>query len=168
MGATGTGRAVGQCVVFTLDERLYGLRLSSVSRVIRAVEITPLPKAPPIVSGVINLGGRIIPVINIRRRFGLPERELELTDHLIVARAFRRDGLENEGRVLALVVDAVVGVRELSEQETIAAETILPGLEHLEGVAKTDQGMILIHDLGTFLSLEEESVLGSILPGGME
>ena len=65
-------------------------------------------------------------------------------------------------------VDAVVGVRDLSAPETIAAETILPGLEHLEGVAKTDQGLVLIHDLGTFLSLEEERALGAILPEGKE
>jgi purine-binding chemotaxis protein CheW len=65
-------------------------------------------------------------------------------------------------------VDAVVGVRDLSAQETIAAATILPGLEYLEGVAKTDQGLVLIHDLETFLSLEEEKALGAILPEGKE
>ena len=130
------------------------------------VEITPLPKAPPIVIGVINLGGRIIPVVNIRRRFQLPERELELSDQFIVAMALGRDSHEDGGRLLALAVDAVVGVRDLSTKVTTAAETILPGLEHLEGVAKTSEGLVLIHDLGTFLSLEEESALGALLPEG--
>lgn len=155
-------------IVFTLDGLFYAISLSAVSRVIRAVEITPLPKAPSIVLGVINLGGRIIPVVNIRRRFRLPERDLELTDQLIVARASRSDGEADRGRLLALMVDEVVGVRDLSPQETVAAETILSGLEHLEGVAKTDQGLILIHDLGTFLSLEEKSALGAILPEGTQ
>ena len=155
-------------VVFTLDGLFYAVRLSAVSRVIRAVEITPLPKAPPIVLGVINLGGLIIPVVNIRKRFRLPERELELDDQLIVARAFRSDADADGGRLLALAVDETVGVRDLSAQETIAAETILPGLEQLEGVAKTDQGLVLIHDLGTFLSLEEERALGALLPEGKE
>jgi purine-binding chemotaxis protein CheW len=161
---TGTGLDMGQSVIFTLDERLYAVRLPAVSRVMHAVEITPLPKAPPIVMGVINMGGRIIPVVNIRRRFGLPERELELSDRLIVARASRRGAREDEGRLLALVADAVVGVLDLPVQETASAETILPGLERLEGVAKTDRGLVLIHDLGTFLSLEEEMALGAILP----
>jgi purine-binding chemotaxis protein CheW len=165
---TVTGLEISQCVVFTLDERLYGVRLSAVSRVVHAVEITPLPKAPPIVIGVINLGGRIIPVVNIRRRFRLPERDLELTDQLVVARASRHDAQEDGGRLLAFVVDAVIGVQDLPAAETIAAETILPGLEHLEGVAKTEQGLVLIHDLGTFLSLEEEIALGAILPEGKE
>ena len=159
---------MNHCVVFTLDERFYGVRLSVVARVLRAVEITPLPKAPPIVIGVINLGGRIIPVVNIRRRFQLPERELELSDQFIVAMALGRDSHENGGRLLALAVDAVVGVRDLSTKVTTAAETILPGLEHLEGVAKTNEGLVLIHNLGTFLSLEEESALGTLLPEGKE
>jgi len=165
---TATRFDMSQCVVFTLDERFYGVRLSVVMRVLRAVEIIPLPKAPPIVIGVINLGGRIIPVVNIRRRFHLPERELEPSDQFIVAMASKHDAHEGGGRILALAVDAVVGVRDLSAQDTTAAETILPGLEYLEGVAKTDQGLVLIHDLETFLSLEEEKALGAILPEGKE
>ncbi len=157
---------MNDCLVFTLDERFYGVRLSVVVRVLRALEITPLPKAPPIVIGVINLGGRIIPVVNIRRRFQLPERELELSDQFVVAMALGRDSHKDGGRLLALAVDAVVGVRDLSTKVTTAAETILPGLEHLEGVAKTSEGLVLIHDLRTFLSLEEESALGALLPEG--
>jgi purine-binding chemotaxis protein CheW len=159
---------IHQCIVFALDERLYAVHLLAVSRVVRAVEITPLPKAPPIIIGVINLAGLIIPVVNLRRRFRLPERELELTDQFIIARTSRPGVDADAGRLLALVVDAVVGVRELSAQETTAAESILPGLEHLEGVAKTDQGLVLIHDLGTFLSLEEDEALGALLPEGKQ
>lgn len=157
---------MSQCVVFTLDERLYGVGLSAVIRVVSAVDITPLPKAPDIVIGVINLRGRIIPVVNIRRRFRLPERELELSDQFIVVDASQADSQRGGGWLLAFVVDAVVGVVVLSAQETTAAATILPGLEHLEGVAKTEQGLVLIHDLGIFLSLEEVKTLGEILPKG--
>jgi purine-binding chemotaxis protein CheW len=157
---------MSQYLVFSLDGLLYAVSLSAASRVIRAVEITPLPKAPPIVLGVINLGGRIIPIVNIRKRFGLPERELELTDQLIVARASRSNTNADEGRLLGLAVDETVGVRDLSFQETTAAEMIVPGLDHLEGVAKTDQGLVLIHDLDTFLSLGEERALGALLPEG--
>jgi purine-binding chemotaxis protein CheW len=73
------------CVVFTLDELFYGIRLSVAVRMLRAVEITPPPNAPSIVMGIIDLGGRIIPVVNIRRRCQLLERQLELSDQLIVA-----------------------------------------------------------------------------------
>ncbi|HEY9595535.1 MAG TPA: chemotaxis protein CheW [Spirochaetia bacterium] len=150
--------------MFALEGSLYGLRLWSVDRVVPAAMITPLPKAPAIVMGIIRIGGMIVPVVNLRRRFHLPERDLMLTDQLIVARAPRRG---KEGyRTLALVVDSVEGVRELPGGAMTPAPRILAGLEYLEGVARTDDGMILIHDLGTFLSLEEDDALGAALDGG--
>ena len=74
-----------QYVVFTLDEQRYALHLAAVERIIPVVEITPLPKAPDLVLGIINVGGQIIPVIDTRKRFRLPERELNLSDVLITA-----------------------------------------------------------------------------------
>jgi len=71
-------------IIFSLDEPRYALPLSLVERVVRIVEITPLPKAPDIVMGVINMHGQILPVINVRRRFNLPEREIRLEDQLIM------------------------------------------------------------------------------------
>ena len=79
-----------QLVVFFLDGQRYGLHLSTVRRVVRAVEVRALPSAPGIVLGVINIEGRIIPVINVRRRFGLPDKEIDLDDHFIVAATARR------------------------------------------------------------------------------
>jgi purine-binding chemotaxis protein CheW len=157
--------AQGQCVLFTLDEQLYALRLSSVIRVLRAVQITPVPQAPSIVIGIINMAGRIIPVVNLRRRFRLRERDLELTDQLVVASTSGRGARHDGGRILAMVVDAVVGVSDLSARETAAGE-IVPGLEHVDGVARTADGLVLIHDLDTFLSLEEEGALSSTLREG--
>jgi purine-binding chemotaxis protein CheW len=142
-------------VVFTLDEQRYALHLATVERVVRMVEITPLPKAPEIVPGVINVQGRIVPVVNLRRRFGLAERELHLSEHIILAHTLKR--------VVALVVDTVNGIIERSDHEVIAAQRILPGLEYVEGVTKLDEGLILIHDLGTFLSLEEEKMLDAAM-----
>ena len=78
-----------QIVVFTLRDRRHGLPLSAVERIVRVVEVTSLPKAPDIVLGVVNVQGRVIPVINVRRRFRLPEREIALTDHMLIARTTR-------------------------------------------------------------------------------
>ncbi|MBF8302857.1 MAG: cheW40H-4 [Candidatus Dadabacteria bacterium] len=68
---------LNQLVVLTLDEQRYALHLSAVERIVRVVEVTPLPKAPEIVLGVVNVQGQIIPVINIRKRFstGLKSHE---------------------------------------------------------------------------------------------
>jgi len=144
-----------QYVVFSLNEQLFALRLAAVERIIRAVEVTPLPGAPAIVLGVINLRGRILPVFNVRGRFRLPEREIELSDQIIVARARTRG--------VALVVDEVRGVREGLGEEAVAAEEILPGLEHVAGVAKLGGEIILLHDLDKFLSLAEERALDGVL-----
>lgn len=142
-------------VIFTLDEHSYGLHLPAVERALRMIEISPLPKAPEIVIGVINLQGRIVPVFNVRKRFRLPEREMSLSDQLIVAQTSRR--------TVAMLADAISGVVAYPEQQVIAAERILPGLEYVEGVAKLADGMILIHDLDKFLSLEEETTLDNAL-----
>lgn len=143
--------SAGQYVVFTLEAQRYALHLASVERTVRAVEIIPLPKAPEIVLGVINVQGRIIPVLNIRKRFGLPERELELTDQIIIARTERRS--------LAFVADSVSGIVEHSGQEVISTERVIPGLEYVEGVIKLKDGLILINDIDKFFLPEEEKDL---------
>lgn len=142
-------------VRFSLDQQRYALYLSAVERVVPAAEVTPLPKAPEIVLGVLNAGGRIIPVVNIRRRFRLPEREIDLRDQLIIAHSGKRP--------VALVVDSVTGIAEVADEQVTAADRILPGLEQVEGVARLEDGLMLIHDLGKFLSLDEEQELGAAL-----
>jgi purine-binding chemotaxis protein CheW len=91
----------------------------------------------------------------MRRRFCLPERELALTDQLIVAHTARRP--------VALVADSVLDVIACPVQSRIAAEHIVPGVEYIEGVVKLEDGLILIHDLDKFLSLEEEDLLNQVL-----
>jgi purine-binding chemotaxis protein CheW len=142
-------------VVFTLEEHRYALSLSVVERAVRMVEISPLPQAPAIVLGVINLGGRIVPVLNVRKRFRLPERAPGLADQLLIART--------PARSVALAVDAVDGVVQHHPDEVIAPPAIVPGLEYLAGVAKLDDGMLFIHDLDRFLSLEEEQALATAI-----
>ena len=145
-------------VVFTLDEQRYALSLSAVERILRTVEISPLPKAPEIVLGVVNSQGRIIPVFDVRKRFRLPKREMSLSDQLIVARTSKR--------AVALWADAVGGVVDHPGQKVVAADGILPGLAYVEGVAKLENGLVLIHDLEKFLSLEEEKTLDNALEAG--
>ncbi len=140
-----------QLVVFTLDEQRYALHLHVVRRIVRAVEITLLPKAPDIVLGVINVRGKIIPVVNMRKRFHLPEQEMDLSNQFIISSASRRS--------VALLVDRVGDVIEHPHQEIITSAKILPDMEYIEGVLKLKDGLILIHDLDTFLSLKENNAL---------
>ncbi|MGH9857936.1 MAG: chemotaxis protein CheW, partial [Acidobacteriota bacterium] len=96
-----------QAVVFLLNEQRYALKLSVVGRIVRAVEVTGLPKAPEIVLGVIRIEGRIIPVMNMRKRLHLPEKEIDLSDQFLIAQTARR--------IVALEVDAVLGVVDYDE-----------------------------------------------------
>jgi len=140
-----------QLVVFTLDEQRYAVPLSAVERIVRMVEITRVPRTPEIVLGVINAQGWVIPVVDLRRRFRLPTRVPHLSDQLLIAHTSKRP--------VALVVDAVTEVVTLSEQEMVEGETILAHLDYLTGVLKGPDGLILIHDLDSCLSLEEEQAL---------
>jgi purine-binding chemotaxis protein CheW len=146
-------------LVFSLDEPRYALPLSTVDRVVRAVEITPLPNAAAIIQGAINLHGKIIPVVNIRERLGLPERDVNCSDHFIIARTHRRN--------IALVADYVTDIRDISKHEIENAKQDLPFVEYLHGVVKTDENLILIYDLDTFLSLEEERMVAHALSGDL-
>ena len=142
-------------VPFFLDDHCYALYLDVVERVIPAVAITPLPKAPEIVLGLINIKGKIIPALNIRRRFRLPDRETELADHFIIANTSKR--------LVALPANSVSGVIQISDVEITEATDILPELEYVAGVVKLRDGLLLIHDLERFLSLEEETTLDEAL-----
>lgn len=138
-------------VVFTLDESKYALYLSTVERVISSVAITPLPGAPSIVDGLIKIKNQILPVINLRRRFQLPEHEISLSDQIIIAKTSRR--------LYALVVDSVEGTLENNNLKIVSSDKILPSLRYVDGIVPAVNGLILIHNLENFLSLDEEKEL---------
>lgn len=138
-------------LTFCLDSHCYALHLAAVERVVRMVSATPLPHAPEIVTGVINVHGQIIPVVDIRKRFRLPSREATSSDQIIIARTSTRP--------VALIADTTTGVLECAEQDFVAAEAIVPGTQYIDGVAKLRDGIVLIHDLGSLLSLDEDRAL---------
>jgi purine-binding chemotaxis protein CheW len=144
-----------QLLVFSLNDQRYALRLEAVERVVRAVEVTPLPDAPECVLGIINVQGRIVPAINMRKRFRLPEKALWPSDQFIICAASQR--------TLALAADAVHGLVECPSQGVVAATEVLPRMEYVEGVMILADGMILISNIDMLLSIGEESVLGDQL-----
>jgi purine-binding chemotaxis protein CheW len=152
-----SGKSVmsNQLVVFALDAQHYALPLSRVQRVVRMVEVTPLPKAPDVVLGVIDLQGDIIPVMSMRKRFGLPEPEANLSNQLIVANTVTRS--------IAMVVNSVTGVVERRVDEITDVEKIVPGAQYVEGMTRLEDGILFIHDLDLFLSKQEEQHLEGLL-----
>jgi purine-binding chemotaxis protein CheW len=147
-------------ILFSLADQKFALPLVWVEKIVRSVAVRPLPKAPEMILGVINLQGRIVPIISLRKRFGLEERPIGIDDHLIVCRT--------SDRPMALLVDNVADIIEIDESRIIHQESILREMDYIEGVLKMEDGMILIHDLERVLSSDESARLEQVLKRGGE
>jgi purine-binding chemotaxis protein CheW len=147
-----------ELLVFEVGGQRYGLPAADVRELLRAVTLTPLPQAPAIVEGVINVRGVLVPVLDIRGRFHLPPKPPEPTDHLIVARA--------GGRLVALRVDRAVELTRLEPAAVERAEAVVPGVAYVAHMAKLPDGLVLVHDLKTFLSQAEAAELAEAMSAG--
>jgi purine-binding chemotaxis protein CheW len=121
-----------------------------VTEVLRAVEIEPLPQAPTVVSGVINVRGALTPVIDLRRRLGLSPKVLSPDDHFIVA--------DSGPRRVALHVDRALDLMSLADLkiEPLGRDASSP---YVVGALALDDGVLVIYDLAAFLSGAEEVTL---------
>ncbi len=135
------------CVVFSLDNRFFALPLTEVERIARAAAITPLPSAVDHLLGVINLQGRILPVVDIRKRFSLEGKEISTEDHFIVGKS--------HDKPIAILVDNVHDIIEVPEENFISRKTIISELPYISGVIKQNEKMILVHELESLLSPDE-------------
>lgn len=141
--------------VFYLGEHRVGLVLDQVVRVFQAVEPMELPNAPDVVLGLVNVRGKLVPVVDVRARFGLPTKEISTSDHMILAAGRERE--------LIFVVDSSVGVVATNVGETFSDEKMDTKVPWLQAVLRTIDGVVFIHDFDKFLSFEEEGVLAVAL-----
>ena len=140
-------------VIVELATRRYGIAVHQVQRVVRMVRLTPLPGAPVQVPGVIDLAGEIVPVVDLRVRFGHVPHAVRASDHLVIARAATR--------TVALWVDRVADLVEVAAPEPLPANT--PDQPHIRGLARTADGLLVITDVDGFLSAEDDTALTSAL-----
>lgn len=145
---------MAEFLLFTVDDQQFGLPVTHIDHVVRMVLITPIIAAPQAVAGIINYHGIVLPVFSMRLRFSFPDRPSIPEDLLIIAGSSKRK--------VALIADQVQGVMQLSE-EMIHSDEILPGITGVQGVIRTNEGMILITDLERFLLPEEELALKKLL-----
>jgi purine-binding chemotaxis protein CheW len=134
-----------QLLVFRLQAREYALPIELVSEVLRMVAITPVPDAPAWLPGVINLRGRVVLVMDLRARLGLPPLTPSLNTPIIVAEA--------DGRMVGLLADAVIEVLTLPD-EAIEPPAALAGSAHpISAIARAGDRLILIFDLSRLSAL---------------
>jgi purine-binding chemotaxis protein CheW len=153
-----TAHRSAHVVLFRAGSYRGALPITSVQRVLAAVEVVPLPNAPASVRGAINVRGQIVPVLDLRVRLGLPPQDIQPHNRLLLAHTTRR--------LVALLVDTVEEVVAL-EGESLELRHdfagLMPELPAVSGAALLGDELILIYDLETFLSPAEAERLDAAL-----
>ncbi|MHC1710720.1 MAG: chemotaxis protein CheW [Solidesulfovibrio sp.] len=145
-----------QLVTFSIGEEEFGVDILSVQEIIRMMDITKVPRAPDFVEGVINLRGKVIPIIDLRRRFGLSTRDHDKHTRIIV--------IEINNMIVGFVVDSVSEVLRIPASTVEPPPPVVSGLEseYISGVGKLEDRLLILLDLNKLLSGEERDMLGSI------
>jgi purine-binding chemotaxis protein CheW len=144
-----------EILTFDLSGQRFGVSLDAVREVVRAVAITPVPGMPSVVEGIIDVRGEVVPVFDLRARFGLPARALHPAQHFVIARAGER--------TVALRVDRAEWMQKLDDASFTAADRNVPAAKHIVGIARLEDGLVLIHDLDAFLTAAESDTLDAAL-----
>ena len=142
-----------QLVVFDLANEHYGVNIAAVESIIKMQPITTVPRAPSFVEGVTNLRGTVLPVIDLRRRFGLLAEEETKETRIVV--------VEMGGATVGMVVDGVSEVLRVAEEDIEPPSPIVMTIDSafITGIAKMDERLIILLDLGKVLSTEERADL---------
>jgi purine-binding chemotaxis protein CheW len=145
-----------QLVVFQLGAEFYGVEIARVHEIIRLQAVTRVPRAPAFVEGVINLRGKVIPVVDLRRRFGLPT-----ADH---TRASRIVVVEIGDQVVGVVVDGVSEVLRVNGATVEPPSPVVAGIdsEYIHGIAKLDDRLVILLDLDRVLALADRRALEAV------
>jgi purine-binding chemotaxis protein CheW len=149
-----------QFISFSVGDEEYGLELLRVKEVIRVREITWLPKAPSFVKGIINLRGDVIPIIDLRDKFGLEAKEATANTRVIV--------VEVDGKLMGMIVDSASQVVRIPADQIDPPPPVLGGFsqEFITGVGKMDDKLIILLNSDAILTAEERTQLGSLETGG--
>jgi purine-binding chemotaxis protein CheW len=142
-----------QLVSFNIGTEEFGVDILKVQEINRMVDITKVPRSPDFVEGIINLRGKVIPIIDIRKRFNMELAEHDKNTRIVV--------VDIDGQVMGMIVDSV------SEVLRIPASTLEPTPEvvtsvdsdYIRGVAKLEDRLLIYLDLSRILSGEERKVL---------
>jgi len=145
-----TAEDVLQFVTFTLNDEEYAVDIHSVQEINRIIEITRVPNAPPHVEGVINLRGKVIPVINLRKKFGFPERDHHDSSRIII--------MDIRGITNGIIVDSVSEVLRISPGIVEPAPPMSSehNARYIKGLAKLENRLIILLDIDKLSDEAEE------------
>ncbi len=145
-----------QLVSFNLGKEEFAVDILKIQEINRMVEITKVPKSPEFVEGVINLRGKVIPIIDLRKRFNLPGSENTKQTRIVV--------VDIDNKVVGLVVDAVSEVLRLPANTVEPPPPIVAGIdsEYISGVGKLEDRLLILLELDKVLSKDEKKVLETV------
>jgi len=138
-----------QVVGLRIGRETFGIPIGMVREIVRVPEITSVPNAPDYIEGVINLRGRIVPVVDLRKRFGQPATELDRRSRILV--------VEHRGRLAGMIVDSASEVLKIPESEIEAAPAMMQegGLDCVTGLGKYKGRLIILLDIAKVLAARE-------------
>lgn len=142
-------------LVFRVAGERYGLRLDEIEQVVAMVAVSPLPDSPDVVTGVMNLRGRLLPVLDLRRRLGMSPHRYGTGARLVIARAGNRD--------IALLADEVIDIDRTCVDDVTVPETVLADGGAVSGLVALPDGLMFIVDLAEFLTVAEAGRLDDAL-----
>ncbi|MFZ5632113.1 MAG: chemotaxis protein CheW [Bacillota bacterium] len=151
-----SSRIEEQVVVFSLHDQVYGINIESVLEIIKMESVTRVPGTPDFIEGVINLRGKVIPVMDLCKRFNMPSSEVSASTRVII--------VEAGGVTVGMVVDAVSEVLRFPSSSIEPPPPLIVGasIEALKGIALVDGQLIILLDLGKVLYDEEKQKLQEI------
>jgi len=147
-----------QLVVFDLAQEAYGVDIGTVREIIRMQDVTSVPHRPDYVSGVINLRGRITPVVDLRKRFDLADLEISRDSRIVV--------VDIDGDDIGMIVDAVTEVLRISTTQIEPPSTMIAagGSDYIVGIAKLEERLVLLLDLERVLTQVKGEAGVELLP----
>lgn len=145
-----------QLVSFTIGNEEFGVDILYVQEINRMIQVTKVPNAPNFVEGVINLRGRVIPVIDLRTKMGMPKKEADNNTRIVV--------IEISGKTVGFIVDAVKEVLRIPSSITEPPPQIVAGInsEYIKSVGKLEDRLLILIDLEKILSAGETEKLSSV------
>ena len=151
---------VRQYLTFKLEEEVFALDVSKVREILDYTTMTKVPRTPDFMKGVINLRGSVVPVVDMRLKFGMPSQERTVDTCIIVAEIT----IDNESTVLGALVDSVQEVFELEPSQIEPAPRIGTRLktEFILGMGKRDDQFVIIMDIDKIFSAEEIELVQSM------
>jgi len=151
-----------QLVTFQVGSEEYGLDINAITEVIRPLKITPLPRMPEFIEGVVNLRGAIIPIVDLRKRFALAEiRNEPRKMRMLITKGAIPDVGHRRKELLGLVVDCVHEVLHVPRKEIAPPPGAATGeqADFISGMGKVAERLIIIVDIDRILSQQERSAL---------